>query len=244
MIGFLPIYKRELCAYFRTPVAYIFLVIFLLSSLGMTFFLGRFFDSDQASLQIFFGFHPWLYLILAPAIGMRLWAEERRQGTLEILMTFPVTIEACVLGKFLAGWSVLLICLALTFPLWLTVNYLGNPDNGVILTGYVGSALMAGAYLSIASLTSSLTRNQVVAFVLSVLICFVFVLLSWGVFSEAVSESFGVALADFIANLGFMQHFHLLAQGLLDTRSLVYFITFIAVFLLGTQFSLERIRAQ
>ncbi|MBU2089874.1 MAG: ABC transporter permease, partial [Alphaproteobacteria bacterium] len=166
-MGIWAIFKRELASYFATPLAYIFIVIFLVLSATFTFFMGGFFDRGQADLQAFFSFHPWLYLFLTPAVAMRLWAEERKSGTLELLLTLPVSVTATVLGKFLAAWVFTGIALALTFPIWITVNYLGNPDNGVILASYIGSFLMAGAYLALGSALAATTQNQVIAFVLT-----------------------------------------------------------------------------
>ena len=161
------ILDRELKGYFRTPLASIFLLVFLALSSGMTFFLGRFFERDQADLTAFFSWHPWLFLVLMPAIGMRLWAEERRSGTIELLITLPVTNTQLVVGKFLASWIFTLIALILTMPIWITVNYLGDPDNHVILISYFGSWLMAGAFLALTSCLSALTKNQVIAFIIS-----------------------------------------------------------------------------
>src|SRR5271169_2581618 len=170
------IFRRELAAYFTTPVAYVFIVIFLVMAGALTFFAGNFFERGQADLQPFFTFHPWLYLFLIPALSMRLWAEERKSGSIELLMTQPVLLWDAVLGKFLAAWVFTVLALALTFPLWLTVNYLGKPDNGAILAAYLGSALLAGGFLAIGSCMSALTRNQVVAFILAVVACFAFLL--------------------------------------------------------------------
>jgi ABC-2 type transport system permease protein len=166
------IFKREFAAYFATPLAYVFIVIFLFAMGAFTFYVGRFYDNGIADLSVFFGYHPWLYLFLVPAIGMRLWADERRTGTIELLLTLPIPIWATVLGKFLAAWAFTAVALALTFPVWITVNFLGNPDNGVILASYVGSLLMAGGYLAISAAISASTSNQVIAFVVSVVICF------------------------------------------------------------------------
>jgi ABC-2 type transport system permease protein len=168
------IMRRELGGYFATPVAYVFLVIFLALSGAFTFYLGNFFERGQADLQSFFTFVPWLYLFLIPAIAMRLWSEERRSGTIELFLTLPISMAEAVLGKFLAAWAFTGIALALTFPLWITVNILGNPDNGVILAGYVGSLLMAGGFLAIGACMSAITKSQVIAFVLSASICFLF----------------------------------------------------------------------
>src|SRR5689334_4091652 len=170
----MPIFRREFAAYFATPLAFVFIVIFLFAMGTFTFYVGHFYDNGVADLSVFFAYHPWLYLFLIPAISMRLWAEERRTGTMELLLTLPVPLWATVLGKFLAAWLFSGVALALTFPIWLTVNYLGSPDNGVILAGYIGSFLMAGAYLSIGACISAATKNQVIAFVVSVVICFLF----------------------------------------------------------------------
>lgn len=223
MTLFYPVFKREFFSYFRSPVAYVFIVIFLLASVGCTFFLGQLYDSNQASLEPFFAYLPWLYLVLVPAVGMRLWAEERRSGTIELLFTLPTDLFELVLAKFFAGWCFLGIALILTLPLVLTVNYLGEPDNGVIFAGYLGSLLMAGSYLAVSCFTSALTKNQVVGFILSVVICFVMVLVGWGVFSELLGKFLPATLIDIIANLGFVSHHQNISRGILDTRDLIYF---------------------
>ena len=166
-----PVFKREFAAYFATPLAYVFIVIFLFAMGVFTFYVGHFYDNDIADLSVFFGFHPWLYLFLVPAISMRLWAEERKSGTLELLLTLPVPLWANVVAKYLAAWAFIAIALALTFPIWITVNFLGSPDNGVILASYIGSLLMAGGYLAIGACISAATNNQVIAFVVSVVVC-------------------------------------------------------------------------
>lgn len=224
MNQFFPIFKREFLGYFRSPVGYVFMVIFLIASAGTTFFLGGFYESNQASLGVFFMFLPWLFLVLVPAVGMRLWAEERRSGTVELLFTLPVTIFEAVLAKFLAGWSFLTIVTLLTFPLVITVNYLGNPDNGVILSGYIGSILMAGAFLAISCFTSSLTKNQVISFILGVIISFIAVLMGWGVFTDILASFLPVFLVDLISSLGFMPHFNPIVRGVIDSRDVVYFV--------------------
>jgi len=229
MENFFPIFKREFLGYFRSPVAYVFIVIFLLASVGCTFFLGRLYESDQASLDPFFNYLPWLFLVFVPAVGMRLWAEERRSGTIEILFTLPVTMTEAVLAKFLAGWAFLGVTLFLTFPLWLTVNYLGSPDNGVIFAGYLGSLLMAGAYLAVSCFTSSLSKNQVISFILGVVICFVLVLLGWGVFTDVMASFLPSWMIDVIAQTGFITHFQSISRGLLDSRDIIYFFSAIAV---------------
>src|SRR5436190_1877192 len=173
------IMKRELGGYFTSPIAYVFLVIFLLLTGFFTFTVGNFFERGEASLVSFFTWHPWLYLFLVPAVGMRLWSEERRLGTMELLLTMPVTAWQAIVGKFLASWLFLALALALTFPVVISVNYLGTPDNGVIFCAYIGSLLMAGAYLAIGCLTSAMTRNQVISFILSVVICLLLIMAGW-----------------------------------------------------------------
>ena len=229
MSHFIPLFKREFLAYFRSPVAYVFIVIFLLAAVGCAFFIGGLYESNQASLDTFFAFLPWLYLIFVPAVGMRLWAEERRSGTIELLFTLPVTMTEAVLAKFAAGWAFLIVALAMTFPLAITVNYLGTPDNGVILSGYLGSALMAGAYLAVSCFTSALTKNQVIGFILGVVLCFVLVLVGWGVFTDVLASFLPAAAIDLIAGFGFMTHFTSVSRGLIDTRDLIYFASAIGV---------------
>jgi len=225
---FMPLFKREFLGYFRSPVAYVFIVIFLLAAVGCAFFLGRFYESNQASLEIFFAYIPWLYLVFVPAVGMRLWAEERRSGTIELLFTMPITVTEAVLAKFCAGWAFLGIALLLTFPLVVTANFLGDPDNGVIFAGYLGTFLMSGAFLSVACCTSALTKNQVISFILGVVICFIMVLLGWGVFTNVMASFLPATLIDFISSLGFMSHYQGISRGLIDTRDLVYFFSVIA----------------
>ncbi len=232
MIGFFPIFKRELFAYFRSPVAYVFIIIFLVANAGCTFMLGNFYNSQQASLEIFFLFHPWLYLFLIPAVGMRLWAEERRAGTGEILLTFPVRLTTTVFSKFFAGWIFIGISLFLTFPMIITVHFLGDPDNGPIITGYIGSFLMAGSYLAIASCTSAMTKNQVISFILSVVICLILVFLGWGVLNETLNTIFPVWISDLINQFSFTTHFNALRRGVIDIRDLVYFVSIIVVVLM------------
>lgn len=227
MEQFIPLFKREFFGYFRSPVAYVFLVVFLMLASGTTFFLGGLYHSNQASLDSFFYFLPWLFLILVPAVGMRLWAEERRSGTIELLFTLPVDIWEAVLAKFFAAWAFLILAISLTFTLIITVNYLGDPDNGVIFAGYFGSILMSGAYLAISSLTSALTKNQVISFILGVMICFLMVLVGWGVFGEILSSFLPVGAVDFITSLGFMSHFTPIMRGVIDTRDIIYFLSII-----------------
>jgi ABC-2 type transport system permease protein len=226
---FVPVFKREFFSYFRSPVAYVFIIIFLLASVGCTFFLGQLYESNQAGLQPFFTYLPWLYLVLVPAVGMRLWAEERRSGTIELLFTLPVNLSDVVLAKFFAGWAFIGIALLLTLPLVITINYLGEPDNGVIVSGYIGSFFMAGSYLAVSCFTSALTKNQVVGFILSIVICFVMVLLGWGIFTDVLASVFPASAIDFIASLGFITHFQNISRGLLDTRDVIYFASTIVL---------------
>ena len=229
MHAILTIGRRELVAYFASPLAYVFIVIFLALAGGLTFFVGAWLERGQADLQVFFSWHPWLYLFLVPAVGMRLWAEERKTGTIEFLMTQPVTTFQAVLGKFLAAWLFVGIALVLTFPIWLTANWLGRPDNGVILAGYVGSWLMAGGLLAISAAVSALTRNQVVAFVLAAAICFLF-LMSGLELVQAFFRGWAPAdLVDTIAGLSVLTRFDGIAQGVIDLRDLVMFGSLIAV---------------
>jgi len=234
------VFRREFNGYFRSPVAYVFLTVFLLASVGLTFFVGRFFRANVASLDTFFMFHPWLFLFLIPAAGMRLWAEERRSGSIELLFTLPITVAEAVIGKFLAAWLFISLGIVLTFPMALTVGYLGDPDWGVILTSYLGSILMAGSYLGICSLASALTKNQVISFVISVMICMGILFLGWSVFSDALSNVFPVWFVDMISNFSFVPHFDNFTKGIIDLRSLVYFGSLTAFTLALNVLVLER----
>jgi ABC-2 type transport system permease protein len=205
-------------------VAYVFLVIFLVMTGVFTFYLGGFYERGIADLDPFFRFHPWLYLFLVPAISMRLWAEERRLGTIELLFTLPLTTVQAVVGKFLAAWLFIGLALLLTLPLWLTVNYLGSPDNGVILAAYLGSWLMAGGFLAIGSCMSALTRNQVVAFILAVVVCFLFLLSGLPMVMNLFTGWAPQVLLDGIASLSFLKHFADISKGVIDLRDLVYFV--------------------
>jgi ABC-2 type transport system permease protein len=218
---------RELRSYFATPLAYVFIVIFLALMGAFTFYLGGFYERGQADLQPFFSFHPWLYLFLVPAIAMRLWSEERKSGSIELLMTLPVTVWQAVVGKFLAAWTFTTVALALTFPIWITVNYLGNPDNGVILAGYLGSLLMAGGFLAIGSCISAANRNQVVAFIITVVICFLFLLAGFPLVLDAIS------------GISFLTHFQAISKGVLEVRDVLYFLFLIAVWLYATVVVIE-----
>jgi len=233
------ILKRELKGYFATPLAYVFIIIFLMTNGIFTFELGGFYARGQADLMPFFGFHPWLYLFMVPAVSMALWADERKTGTIELLMTLPVTLADMVLGKFLAAWALLGVALLLTFPIWITVNYLGDPDNGVILASYLGSWFMAGAYLAIGSCMSACTRNSVIAFILTVSTCFLFVIMGSPIVLDVFPDWVPQVLVDAIAALGFLTHFDAIAKGVLDLRDVLYFSVFIAAWLLASAVVIE-----
>ena len=226
--------KRELGGYFQSPVAYVFLVVFLLLAGFFTFSLGGFFELGEASLNAFFNWVPWLFLFLVPAVGMRLWSEERRQGTLELLLTFPVATWQAIVGKFVASWLFLAIALALTFPLIITVNWLGDPDNGVIVAGYVGSLLLAGSFLSIASLTSALTRNQVIAFILALVICLLFILVGFAPVTNLLARWAAPWLVEGVAGFSVLTHFEGFQKGVLDSRDFLFFISIMAFALFTT----------
>jgi ABC-2 type transport system permease protein len=225
------IFKRELSGYFATPVAYVFLVIFLGTAGAFAFYLGNFFERGQADLSSFFVFHPWLYLILIPALAMRLWAEERKSGTIELFLTLPISIGEAVIGKFLAAWAFTAIALALTFPIWITVNLLGDPDNGIILAGYIGSLLMAGGFLAIGSCVSAATKSQVIAFVVAAALCFIFTVSGSPIVLNFFSGWAPQTVVDAIASFSFIAHFNAITRGVIDARDIVYFGTLIAVFL-------------
>jgi ABC-2 type transport system permease protein len=235
--------RRELAGYFISPVAYVFLVIFLLLTGFFTFTVGAFFERGEASLISFFVWHPWLYLVLVPAVGMRLWSEERRSGTLELLLTMPVTAWQAILGKFLASWAFLAIALALTFPVVITVNVLGSPDNGIIIAGYLGSVLLAGAYLAISCMTSAMTRNQVVAFILAVVICLFLILCGFNPVTDLLSRWASPAFVDTVAAFSVITHFDGFQKGVIDTRDLFYFLSVIGFSLFATGVILRNYRA-
>ena len=238
------IFKRELAGYFATPIAAVFIVIFLLLAGVFTFYLGNFFARDQADLLPFFNFHPWLYLVLIPALAMRLWAEERRGGTIELLFTLPVTMWEAVVGKFLAAWCFTGIALALTFPMWITVNLLGDPDNGVIVAGYIGSLLMAGGFMAIGSCVSALTKNQVIAFVISVVVGLGFVLSGFPLVLDFFSGWAPQFFVELISSFSFLTHFNAISKGVIDLRDLVYFLSLIGFWLFATTLILEWKKAE
>lgn len=226
--------KREFAGYFATPVAAIFLIIFLALASAFTFFVGYFLERQNADLQSFFMFHPWLYLFMAPALSMRLWAEERRQGTIELFLTLPIPVWAAVLGKFLAAWLFLGLALALTFPIWITVNVLGEPDNGVIMASYVGSFLMAGGYVAIGSCLSAATKNQVIAFVVTVTVCFLMTAGGAGFVTDLISEFMSDGALKTVAGLSVLPHFNQIIKGVIDARDVVYFAALMIAWLLAT----------
>jgi len=237
------IFKRELASFFATPLAYVFIVIFLLATGAFTFYLGQWYEAGEASLRGFFGFHPWLYLFLIPAISMRMWAEERKSGTMELLLTLPAPFWASVVGKYLAAWAFAAIALGLTFPIWITVNYLGNPDNGVIVASYVGSLLMAGGYLAIGACMSAVTTNQVIAFVLSVVVCFLFTLSGMPLVLDFFAGWLPQAVLNTIASFSFVTHFDAIMDGVIDLRDVVYFASLIGVWLVATGIVIDLKRA-
>jgi ABC-2 type transport system permease protein len=227
----LAIFKREISAYFGSPVAYVFIVIFLLLIGFFTFYISRFFEVGQADLRNFFEWHPWIFMFLVPAVAMRLWAEERRMGTIELILTFPVTVGEAILGKFLAAWVFIGIGLFLTFPMIITVAYLGDPDIGPILCAYVGSFLSAGAFLSVGIMTSSLTRSQVVSFILSIVICLFFIIAGYPPVTNVLSGWAPLWLVNLVSNLGFLTHLISIERGVLDFRDLLYYFSIIAFML-------------
>jgi len=221
------IFKREIIGYFGSPVAYVFIAIFLLLLGFFTFYISHFFEMGQADLRAFFEWHPWIYMFLVPAVAMRLWAEERRMGTIELILTYPITVGEAILGKFLAAWIFIGIALTLTFPMVITVSYLGDPDLGAVFCGYVGSFLLAGAFLSVGSMTSAMTRSQVISFILAVVICLFFILAGYPPVTEIFSGWAPGWLLEVITNLSFLSHFQSLQRGVIDLRDLIYYLSVI-----------------
>jgi ABC-2 type transport system permease protein len=239
MSGVTAVFKRELASYFATPIAYVFIVIFLIVSGWFTFFYGGFYETGQADLAAFFYWHPWLYLLLVPALSMRLWAEERKSGSIELLMTLPLDVWQMVAGKFFAAWAFTGVALALTFPIWITVNYLGDPDNGVIVAAYFGSTLMAGGFLAVGACISAATKNQVIAFILSVVTCFTLLAPGLGVVQQVLSGVAPQWLVDGLTSLGPQAHFDYISKGVIDLRDLVYFALLIGAALYSNTIVLE-----
>lgn len=244
MRGWLPVFKRELSGYFITPVAYVFIVVFLLLAGVFTFQIGDLFERRQADLRPFFNFHPWFYLFLIPAISMRLWAEERKQGTIELLMTLPISRFGAVLGKFLAAWAFACVALALTAPMWFTVAWLGEPDHGAIAVGYAACALLAGTFLAIGSALSACTRNQVIAFVLTGVCCFVLLVMGFPVVLDYVSAWMPRVALDALASMSALTHFESMMRGVLDLRDALYFLSVSAAALLVTGVVVDWKKAQ
>lgn len=237
------IVKRELGGYFTSPIAYVFLVIFLVLTGFFTFTVGSFFERGEASLVSFFTWHPWLYLFLVPAVGMRLWSEERRLGTIELLLTMPVTTAQAIFAKFLASWLFLALALALTFPVILTVNWLGDPDNGVIFTGYVGSLFLAGSYLAVSCMTSAMTRNQVISFIIAVVICLFLILAGYTPVTDLLSRVVSPRVVEVVAAFSVMTHFEGFQRGVLDLRDFVFFVSVIGFALFATGVIIRNHRA-
>ncbi|HBC86783.1 MAG TPA: ABC transporter permease [Lentisphaeria bacterium] len=228
------IIKRELYTYFNSPVAYVFIVIFLGLTGFFTFMINNFFEMNESTLGGFFQWHPWLYLFLVPAAGMHLWADERRLGTLELFFTMPVTYAQAITAKFLAAWLFIAIALVLTFPMVITVSYLGNPDYGVIACGYIGSILLAGSYLAISGMTSAITRSQVVSFIISVVICLFLILAGWPPVTDLLVNWAPVQLVDIVSAFSVMPHFANIQRGVVDLRDIVYFLSIILFCLMTT----------
>lgn len=236
-----PIFKREFAGYFRTPVAYVFLIAFLVMSVALAFSrFGGFFDHGRADLDDYFGPFPWLFLFIVPSVGMRLWSEEKRSGTAELLFTLPVTTLEAVIGKFLAGWAFLAVAVLLSFPMALTIGYLGSPDWGIVATSYLGAILMAGGFLGVCSLTSALTKNQVVSFVVSLLVCTVLVFLGYSGFTNFLEGFLSVGTADAISNFSFVTHFNPMMRGIVDAKDVVFFLSLMAFTLFLNVVALER----
>lgn len=236
----IPIFKREFLGYFRTPVAYVFLAVFLMASVGLAFFVSQFFKAGNASLESYFQWHTWMFVFFAPAAGMRLWAEEKRSGTLELLFTLPVTPLQAVLAKFLAAWAFLACGILLSFPLAVTAAWLGDPDWGIMAVSYLGSILMAGAFLAVCSLMSALTKNQVIAFVLGLFFNLILVFLGWSIFSELLSSVLPQALADLVANFSHTSHFDAFTKGIVDPKDVVFFLSLGGLSLFLNVLALER----
>lgn len=219
--------KREFAAYFATPLAAVFLTIFVAATGAFAFYIGGFFDRGQANLYAFFAYHPWLYLLLVPAVAMRLWAEERKSGTIELLMTLPISPVEAILGKFAAAWAFIGLALVLTFPMWITVNVLGDPDNGIILASYLGSFLMAGAFLAIGSFVSALTKNQVIAFIVSATVCFLFVMSGMELVQNTLRSWGPQLVADGVSSMSFLTHYEQITRGVIGMDSIVFFASLI-----------------
>ena len=238
------VFQRELTSYFVSPMAYVFLSVFVLVSGFLTFEFGHFFSREQADLLSFFIFHPWLYLVLMPPLAMRLWSEEQQTGTIELLLTLPLTTMDTVLAKFFAAWVFLAIALATTSPIWITVNYLGDPDNGIIFAAYLGSWLMGGSFLALGSFLSALTKNQIIAFLLSLMMSLLFLLVGTAPVATELSSLLPASIADLVMSMSFLSHFQAIAKGVIDIRDGGFFLIFIVCWLLATVALLEWKRAE
>jgi ABC-2 type transport system permease protein len=236
--------KREFKAYFATPLALVFLTVFVALTGALTFYVGNFYDRGQADLYPFFAYHPWLYLLLVPAVAMRLWSEERKTGTIELLMTLPVSPLEAILGKFLAAWAFIGLALLLTLPMWITVNVLGNPDNGVILTSYIGSFLMAGAFLAIGSFVSTLTKNQVIACIIACLICFLCTMSGLDLVQNSLRAWTPAFFSSAVSSMSFLSHFEHITRGVLDLPTLIFFFSMIIFWLFATAVAIDQKKAQ
>ena len=236
--------RREFFAYFSTPLASVFLIIFVALTGAFAFYVGNFFERGQADLAPFFQYHPWLYLLLVPAVAMRLWAEERKSGTIELLMTLPISPWEAILGKFLAAWAFIGVALLLTLPMWITVNILGNPDNGVILAGYLASFLMAGAFLAIGSCISALTRNQVIAFIVSATLCFLLVMSGLGLVLNVLRAWTPSFVVSAVSSMSFLSHFDRISKGVLELNSIVFYLSLIAFALFANRVLIELKKAE
>ena len=230
----LAVMKRELGSYFSTQLAYVFIFIFLVLASVFTFYLGNFFERGQADLVPFFSFHPWLYLFLVPAISMKLWSEERKSGTIELLMTLPIATSKIVMGKFFAAWVFTALALALTFPLWITVNYLGNPDNGTIAASYIGSWLMAGGFIALGSCMSALSKSQVISFILAATLSLLFIMAGFPLVLDMFEDWVPLIVLDGLASLSFLTHFQAISKGVLSLNDILYFISVIIAWLSAT----------
>ncbi len=239
MRNILILLKRELRSYFQTPIAYVFLIIFLFLNGLFTFYVGNFFTRGQADLMPFFSFHPWLYMVFIPAITMRTWPEERKTGTIELLFTLPITSFEAVVSKFLAAWLFLIIALLLTLPMWVSVNYLGSPDNGIILASYLGSIMMAGAFLAIGLSVSAFTKNQVIAFIVALVICLLFNISGFSLVLDSLSRWLPARLVDTISNFSFLTNFDAITKGLIELTSIIYFSTIILCGLFANMIVIE-----
>jgi len=235
--------KREFAAYFATPLAGVFLTIFVALTGAFAFYIGGFFDRGEANLYSFFAYHPWLYLLLVPAVAMRLWAEERKSGTIELLMTLPISPAEAILGKFAAAWAFIGLALVLTFPIWITVNILGDPDNGIILASYLGSFLMGGAFLAIGSFISAMTKNQVIAFILAATICFLFVMSGMELVQNTLRTWAPGFVAEAFSAMSFLSHFEEITRGVVSMKSIVFFLSLIAFALFANAIAVDQKKA-